>query len=189
MKASDIFRKTAKGQSEVETRANALSIKERRVLILVNGENNAARLKQLSLCDNIVEILEILLNGGFITQDTATTTQAEFEPEANDTTETTETTETTVTTVTTVTTAEDPSENEVGAREFMGNTLLTFANRVRVAKLIEEINAVEDIESLKELIKPWYHAISETPGGMYQADDLRKEVQKLIADEEVVGLR
>lgn len=183
MKASEIFHKTAKGQSEVETRANALSIKERRVLILVNGENNAARLKQLSLCDNIVEILEILLDGAFITKDTTTTPQAEFEPETNDATETTETTETTDIT------AEETSENEVGAREFMGNTLLTFANRVRVAKLIEEINAVEDIESLKELVKPWYHAISETPGGMYQADDLRKEVQKLITDEEISGLR
>jgi hypothetical protein len=30
------------------------------------------------------------------------------------------------------------------------------------------------------LIKPWYHAISETPGGMYQADDLRDELRKMI---------
>ena len=68
MKASEIFYKTAKGQSEVESRTDALSMKERRVLILVNGDNNAAKLKELSLCDNIVEILETLLNGGFIEQ-------------------------------------------------------------------------------------------------------------------------
>ena len=71
----------------------------------------------------------------------------------------------------------------------MCNTLLTFANRVRVTKLIEEINGVEDIDTLKDMVKPWYHAISETPGGMYQADDLRSEVQKMIADEEISGLR
>jgi hypothetical protein len=177
MKASEIFHKTAKGQSEVETRANALSVKERRVLILVNGENNAAKLKQLSLCENIVEILDTLLSGGFISQDTATSPRAEFEAEADSAsgTDITETTETT--------------PHEVSAREFMCNTLLTFANRVRVSGLIEEINAVEDIEGLKEKIKPWYHAISETPGGMYQADDLRKEVQAMIADEEISGLR
>jgi hypothetical protein len=97
MKASEIFHKTAKGQSEVETRANALSVKERRVLILVNGENNAAKLKQLSLCENIVEILDTLLSGGFISQDTATSPRAEFEAEADsasgtDITDTTETT-------------------------------------------------------------------------------------------------
>ena len=167
MKASEIFHKTAKGQTEVETRTNALSMKQRRVLILVNGENNAATLKQLSLCDNIVEILEILLDGGFIRLDGASVTQ----------TDVTQPVQETVSTV------------EVSAREFMCNTLLTFANRVRVAKLIEEINAVEDIDALKDMIKPWYRAISETPGGMYQADDLRNEVQKIIADEEVVGVR
>lgn len=167
MKASEIFHKTAKGQAEVETRTNALSMKQRRVLILVNGENNAATLKQLSLCENIVEILETLLDGGFIQQDTATVTSTDVTQPLQETV----------------------SAIEVSAREFMCNTLLTFANRVRVAKLIEEINAVEDIDALKNMVNPWYHAISETPGGMYQADDLRNEVQKIIADEEIAGLR
>ena len=167
MKASEIFHKTAKGQTEVETRTNALSMKQRRVLILVNGENNAATLKQLSLCDNIVEILQTLLDGGFIQLDGASVTQTDVTQAVQETV----------------------SAVEVSAREFMCNTLLTFANRVRVAKLIEEINAVEDIDALKDMVKPWYQAISETPGGMYQADDLRNEVQKIIADEEVVGVR
>ena len=167
MKASEIFHKTAKGQTEVETRTNALSMKQRRVLILVNGENNAATLQQLSLCENIVEILGVLLDGGFIAQDSATTPPTDFEPEVEKT----------------------ESAFEVSAREFMCNTLLTFANRLRVAKLIDEINDVDNIDALRDMVKPWYHAISETPGGMYQADDLRQEVQKMIADEAVVGLR
>ena len=62
----------------------------------------------------------------------------------------------------------------------MCNTLLTFGNRVRVASLIEAINATEDLAALQDLIKPWYMAISETPGGMYQADDLRKDLQKML---------
>lgn len=66
MKASEIFHKTAKGQAEVENRSNALSVKQRRVLILVNGENDAAKLKELSLCENIVEILQTLIDGNFI---------------------------------------------------------------------------------------------------------------------------
>jgi len=46
------------------------------------------------------------------------------------------------------------------------NTLLNFANRVRVAELIGEINAVQDLASLGQLVKPWYRGLSETPGGM-----------------------
>ncbi len=166
MKASEIFHKTVKGQTEVETRTNALSMKQRRVLILVNGENNAATLQQLSLCEDTAEILGVLLDGGFIAQDSATSPQIDFEPEADKT----------------------ASAFEVSAREFMCNTLLTFANRVRVAKLIDEINDADNIDALRHLVKPWYHAISETPGGMYQADDLRQEVEKIIAAEAIVDL-
>ena len=66
MNTSEIFHKTAKGQAEIENRSNALSVKQRRVLILVNGENNAATLQELSLCENIIEILQTLLDANFI---------------------------------------------------------------------------------------------------------------------------
>ncbi len=174
MQASEIFSKTSKGQTEIEHKSNDLSLKERRVLILVNGENNTARLRQLSLCENIAEILDNLLRLGFIEQlggasasVSAAASSAAPEPAAR----------------------EEPAASEIGAREFMNNTLLTFANRVRVSKLIEEINAVQDVATLKDLVKPWYHAISETPGGMYQVDDLRKDLNQMIEDEEINGLR
>lgn len=158
MKASEIFRKTPKGQSEIETKTDALSMKERRVLILVNGENNAATLRELSLCENIVEILDNLVTQGFIEQSGGDAAVAEKEA---------------------------AGAHDVSAQEFMCNTLLTFANRVRVGKLVEEINAANDIDTLKNMVKPWYMAISETPGGMYQADDLRKEVLEMIHNEEL----
>jgi hypothetical protein len=167
MKASEIFHKTARGQSEVEARSNALSVKERRVLILVNGENNAATLKQLSLCENIVEILETLLEGGFIQHEDMTNSATYDRTQPRET----------------------KTADDVSARAFMNNTLLTYGNRFRVAKLIEDIGSVDSLEELKNLVKPWYQAISETPGGMYQADNLRNEVQKRIADEEALGLR
>lgn len=181
MQASEIFSKTPKGQSEIENKSNDLSLKERRVLILVNGENNTARLQQLSLCENIADILDNLLRLGFIEQPrgggagpsavtdiAADSASVAAPPKA----------------------IEDPPDGgELGAREFMCNTLLTFANRVRVAGLIDQINAVEDVASLKDQVKPWYHAISETPGGMYQVDDLRKDLNKMIEDEEINGLR
>ncbi len=78
---------------------------------------------------------------------------------------------------------------EIGARDFMCNTLLTFVNRVRVSKLIDDIKAVEDIDTLKNIVKQWYQAIAETPGGMYQADDLGTEVLEMIQNEDVIGLQ
>ena len=66
MKARDIFHKTATGQSEVATKSNALTLTERRVLILVNGVNDAATLKEILRCDNIIEVLENLMTQGFI---------------------------------------------------------------------------------------------------------------------------
>ena len=157
---SGIYHKTTKGQSEIESRSHGLSMQQRRVLILVNGSNDTAELKRMSLCENVVEILETLSAGDFIDNDSSSTTSitAQDYDTRQDTT----------------------SPPDISASEFMCNTLLTFANRVRVGKLIEQIQSAEDIESLKELIKPWYQAISDTPGGMYQADDLRDEVRKLL---------
>jgi hypothetical protein len=165
MKANDIFQKTMSGLSEIGNRSDALTVKQRRVLILVNGENNTATLKQLSLCENIVEILEILLRRGFIDHDGSGTAY----DHAPDTT--------------------SPVVVETGAREFMCNTLLTFANRIRVSPLIDQIKAVEDVDSLKNLVTPWYQAISETPGGMYQADDLKQEVMRMLDAEGIAGIR
>ena len=66
MKAGDIFHKTAKGQSEIETKSDALTLKQRRVLILVNGQNDTTTLKEFSLCENVVEVLKVLIDKGFI---------------------------------------------------------------------------------------------------------------------------
>ncbi|RLA28008.1 MAG: hypothetical protein DRQ63_04540 [Gammaproteobacteria bacterium] len=160
MKASDIFHKTSKGQAEIDSRSGNLSMKHRRVLILVNGANDCNELKRLSLCDNIGEILTTLINGGFVDGGTSTTTAIAAQdysgPESSN----------------------EPTDAE--AAEFMCNTLLTFANRVRVGKLIDEIKAVDSVDGLKKMVKPWYMAISETPGGMYQADDLRAEILKML---------
>jgi len=168
MKASDIFHKTTKGQTEIDIRSGNLSMKHRRVLILVNGANDCNELKRLSLCDNIGEILTTLIDGGFIDGGASTTTAIRAQDYSSPESE------------------QSPNEpTDVEAAEFMCNTLLTFANRVRVGKLIEEIKAAESADDLKEMVKPWYMAISETPGGMYQADDLRTEVLKMLDNSDI----
>lgn len=160
MKVSDIYHKTTKGQSEIESRAHGLSMQQRRVLILVNGSNNIDELQRLSRCENVAEILETLSTGAFIDSDSEPTTTVEAKDYSAS--------------------KSARASNDIKASKFMCNTLLTFANRARVGKLIEQIQSSKDNDSLKELIKPWYQAISETPGGRFRADDLRAEVRKMI---------
>ena len=139
---------------------------ERRVLILINGENDAATLSKLSLCDDIDTIFERLLELELI--EVAETTPVERESPAGE--------------------ADSVIDvHAVSAREFMCNTLQTFGNRVRIADLNNQIAEAEDLDSLKQLVKPWYQSISDTPGGMYQADDLRREVLELMHNEELKG--
>jgi hypothetical protein len=64
--AGEIFEKTAKGRSEMEINSKALSMRERRVLILVNGERSASLIKEQSMFNNVIEILERLEQLGYI---------------------------------------------------------------------------------------------------------------------------
>ena len=157
MQASDIFSKTPKGLSEISSKSDALTMKERRVLILVNGENDVATLERLSLSDDINAVLKRLLQLDFIGGHETTIPAVDYAGQA--------------------------ARPKINARELMCNTLLTFGNRVRVAGLIEKINASEDAESLTQMVQPWYQAIADTPGGMYEADALKKKVEILIMQE------
>jgi hypothetical protein len=66
MNPDDIFCKTARGQDEIRTRSQGLSMQQRRVLILVNGSNDVAELQRLSLYENAADILLSLVEDGFI---------------------------------------------------------------------------------------------------------------------------
>lgn len=162
MNTIDTYDKTANGRTEVTDNATGLSMMDRRVLILMNGEKDVATLAKLSLCDDLGPTIGRLLELGLI-----------------------EGVETTVVEIKAEDPIEEISATETGdgaprARDFMCNTLQTFGNRVRITDLNNAIAQASDVEALKVLIKPWYQAISETPGGMYEADALRKEVLVLL---------
>jgi hypothetical protein len=167
MKHIDIYDKTDTGKKEITDSAAGLSMMQRRVLILINGENEVEKLAKLSLCDEIDATIDHLLELGLIEvpEPTVVEIPAQAAPEnapvaAGD-------------------------EVTVTARDLMCNTLQTFGNKIKITDLHDTIAETSDLEALKDLVKPWYHALSETPGGMYQADDLRKEVLDLMNREEV----
>jgi hypothetical protein len=74
MPETHVYHKTAKGQNEIESRSGQLSLQQRRVLILVNGANDATELARLSLCKDVDDILKTLEQSGFIDDGSRTTT-------------------------------------------------------------------------------------------------------------------
>jgi len=165
MKSSTLFKKTKTGQTEVDTNEHELTALQRRVLILVNGSNDAAALAKKSLCKEIDETLAFLQDKNLV------------EPVAGQTDETTPE-EITIP----LETSQPGGAEDTEVREFLCNTLLTYCNRVRVAKLIDEINAA-DAEGLEQLINTWYRAISETPNGVYDADNLKQRALDMLGTE------
>ena len=164
MNYKDIFQKTGAGQAEIEANSSTLDMIERRVLILVNGQKDVETLEKFSLCENIGEVVDSLVSKGMIEMAQVAPVAPAAAPA----------------TAAPAPVASGGGAPVTGAQEFMVNTLLTFANRVRVSKLIDQIESTQDTDSVKTMVKPWYQAISETPGGMYQADDLKKEVLEMI---------
>lgn len=154
MNAQVIYSKTDKGKGEVANRSDALSMRTRRVLILVNGATSAAEIQRKALIEDIDAELRHLESGGYIRM-------AEEHEDV---------------------TVRDPelTVNIAEAREFMTNTLLTFGNRGRVDGLVEQIQATEEALALRDLVTPWYQAISETPSGLYQADHLKQDLTKML---------
>ncbi|MBL8306863.1 MAG: hypothetical protein JNM33_09220 [Rubrivivax sp.] len=60
-----LYRKTPKGQAEIETRENRLTTRARQLLILVNGRREAADLRALAPA-LFGETLALLLDGGYV---------------------------------------------------------------------------------------------------------------------------
>ncbi|MEM7292372.1 MAG: hypothetical protein AAF420_03095 [Pseudomonadota bacterium] len=187
MQAQDVFHKTAKGQLEIDHKSADLSMRERRVLILVNGQRTAAQIRQMSMVDNFAEVVDKLRGSGFIgfagaapvaagsapvsTMRAASIANSAPLPTAN--------------IIDFPETGDGRDDDAVDPREFMQNTLLRFANRVRVKNLITEIQSASDLKTLKSLVRPWYDAIAESPNGLYQVDELKTALLDMLLQEEV----
>ena len=73
-----IYRKTAKGQVEIETRAHRLAPRLRSLLIMVDGKRSDADLAQM--LPQAIEALAALVEGGFIAEQARTATPAPAQP-------------------------------------------------------------------------------------------------------------
>ncbi|MEM7209267.1 MAG: hypothetical protein AAF434_15700 [Pseudomonadota bacterium] len=196
MRADEVFQKTASGQYEVNEKSAGLSMRERRVLILLNGQRTLGQVQQMSLVETIEAVIDKLLDLDLIeplranSRRTPTSNVSLAEPATK-----TAPQRAVEPPIQTPRQANAPTPVDVPvassgpitaqAQTFMRNSLLRFANRVRVSKLVSSIDSAANSAELKPLIKPWYDAIAESPTGIYEVDDLKASLLEMLLAEEV----
>jgi len=174
--------KTPKGVEEIEKRTQRLSVRARRVLILIDGKRDQTALAELVPGEALGEICRQLLDEGFIapvlnqgSEGAAASPKPEDVPAA----------------------AIRPQLPAVElqrlnmARNFMTNTLATFVGHA-ASSLINHVEAAHDLAHLRTLAKPWREAIALSADGRKQLADLASRLAVIdenflavFADDEV----
>lgn len=144
--------------------AAELPVEQRRVLALVNGQRTVKRLgEQLLDQQGVEQALAKLLERQLISSGAEEpAAPGKAAPSGHSV-------------------AQPAASGDVAkARKIMVNTLKTFANSFRNAKLLKAIMAATTIEELREQVDPWYEALNDNPEGAVRADDFRAELMKLL---------
>lgn len=155
-----VYIKTPKGLEEMITRRHGLGLKERKVLILVDGKRDTAALSRLF--DDAPQRLDSLAANGFI----APLTQPVAEPAA----------------IAAPETAPPRTEHERFdlARNFMLNTINAYVGVV-ASSLSESLEQSESIEDLRKLFFAWRDAIELSRDGRKALPELEKRLAALLS--------
>lgn len=168
---SVVFVKTAKGQDEITQRSGDLTPRARRVLILVDGRRTVDELRDLVSADDLTHTLGALEELGLI--EVKAQVRADGKPASADAALPP------VTTFRALAPNPDPKELEM-ARHFMINTLKTFCGLYGPVTLMSTIHSAKSHQELRDVYGNWYHTIVDTRMGRRRAEDLRKDLLKVL---------
>lgn len=166
-----VFRKTSKGQEEIQQRQGRISPRIRRLLILIDGQRSVDELRAMVVMDDLSHILGELEETGYIEvtalkQEDGTLDVPQdplppvhgFRP-----------------------LPADPVTKELErARHFMINTLKAFCGPHVHVSLMHDIFDAASHSKLRDYFGPWYRAIMETRQGSRRADELRAELLTVL---------
>jgi len=180
MRADEVFQKTVSGRSEVNEKSAGLSMRERRVLILINGQRTLSQVQKMSLVETIDTVIDKLLSLNLVeplrADSRITSTAVVSLPESTMRAAPPARASTPEPEV-----AASGTPTVIAAQTFMRNSLLRLANRVRVSGLIDNIDNATDSRDLKAFVKPWCDAIAESPTGIYEVDDLKASLLEILS--------
>jgi hypothetical protein len=153
--------KTPKGIEEVAKRSGGVSLKARRLLIMVDGSRDFATLAGMFPGDDSLAMLEKLLADGYIVP-----RAVEAPPPAPAST--------------TPSAPIDPDQRYEMARNFMLNTTSVFLG-VFGSALSEKIERATTLEDLQDLYIPWREGIRLSADGKKRADELEPKLASLLS--------
>lgn len=166
-----VFAKTAKGQDEIAQRSGDLGPRARRVLILIDGRRTVDELRDLVAADDLTHTLGSLEELGLIEVKSLVRDDGKEAPADEPLPS--------VTSFRDLPEQPNPKELEM-ARHFMINTLKTFCGLYGPVTLMSTIHSAQSHQELRDLYGNWYRTIVDTRMGRRRAEDLRKDLLKVI---------
>ena len=168
---SKIFIKTQKGIGEIEKRTSDMSLRVRRVLILVDGKCSVEDIRALALADDLNQTLAQLEKAGYIEpikqpESGSLITEIDGGLPGNFT-------------FRELPSTPDPKDLEM-AKHFILNTLYTFCGQWAHLSIVTAASAATTHEELRKSFIPWYNAIIETSDGRRRAGELSSSLLKVI---------
>lgn len=158
--------KTPKGIEAVAQKAHGLSMRQRQVLIMIDGKRDLATLATMFPGDGLRDMLDQLLQNGFI---------APLKKEAPK-----PAIPLPIKRPADVPQPKDETERLELARNFMINTTRTFIGYVG-SSLIKQVEASQSIEELQALFEPWRKTINLSPDGARRMSELEPRLAALIS--------
>ncbi|WP_119153292.1 hypothetical protein [Caldimonas tepidiphila] len=166
-----IYAKTAKGQQEVEQRSAGLSLRARRLLILLDGKRARREVAALVSDSDFEQTLAQLVEQGFAQPLAPPPATLPAPPQAA------EPIAPASGPVASDAPHEDPKRVEM-ARNFMLNSLMALYGPHEKLSLKTSIQQCRRQQELRELYEDWFRAVSATRAGKLRAEELR---DKLLA--------
>ena len=166
-----IFVKTQKGVEEIGKRTSDMSLRVRRILILVDGKRTAEDIRELAPADDLNQTLGLLEESGYI--------EPIRQPEAAAPASEVDGGTPKEFIFRKIPDAPDPKEIEM-ARHFILNTLYTFCGQWAHLSIVKAASAANTHEELRKCFIPWYNAIIETGEGRRRAEELSSSLLKVI---------
>lgn len=166
-----IFIKTQKGIEEIEKRSSDMSLRVRRVLILVDGKRTPEDIHELAPANDLSQTLGSLEENGYI--------EPVRQPEAAATASRTDESTPGEFIFRKIPDTPDPKDMEM-ARHFILNTLYTFCGQWAHLSIVKAASAANTHEELRKSFLPWYNAIIETGEGRRRAEELSSSLLKVI---------
>ena len=163
-----VYTKTARGLDEIAHRSNAIGLRARRVLILIDGARTLDALQALSGDAELAATLAQLEEGGFISAQAAPAPTVDVELR---------------TAPAPAKASATPAHAAPGmqmARDFMINTLRTFHGPYNKLGLMKRIQDSQERPEIEALIEEWLNSISESRLGRNRAHELKERLHAVM---------